>query len=233
MDNQPSLAKIVGEVLRKGQSEQEKAVALHNFVRDGVLFGFSRNFDAATPEETLSCGRGHGIPKSRLLAALFKTAGFESYLHFVLIPKEILWDTLPPNLYWLLPDEISHSYVEVKVSGWWCRIDSFIVDRSLQLAGRARLRIEKRQMGYGVRLGGTSIWSGRGDAFSQFSEVLMVADHGRVEDPVAFFKDSRYRNKIYGIPVNTLFRFRGKRNTEKINADMDRFRRLGWVERVV
>ena len=231
MADQPSLVQIVGEVLGERTSEREIAVALHDYVRDSVPFGFNKYFDAADPEETQACGRGHSIPKSRLMAALFKTAGFESYLHFVVIPKEILSYILPSKQDWLLPNEISHCFVEVRVEGWWCRIDSFIVDRPLLFAGKARLRREGRQMGYGVRLDGTNTWTGKGDAFSQFSDDLMIEDHGRIEEPEDYFKASRYRNKIYGIPLNIIYRFWGKRGVIPINAELDRFRRLGWVER--
>ena len=231
MADQPSLLKIVGDVLGARKSERENAVALHDFVRDSVPFGFNKFFDAAAPEDTLACGRGHGVAKSRLMAALFNTAGFESYLHFVVIPRDILMEVFPNKQEWLLPNEISHCFVEVRVAGWWCRIDSFVVDQPLHMAGKARLRRQGRQMGYGVRLGGTNTWNGQGDAFSQFNEDMMIEDHGRVEDLQAYFKGSDYRNKIFGIPLNAIYRFRGQRGVDSINDALDRFRRLGWVER--
>lgn len=231
MANQPSLRKIVGEVLGGRQDEREKAVALHNYVRDAVPFGINQYFDAATPEETLVCGRGHGNPKSGLMAALFQAAGFECCLHFVVIPKQILEDVIPGNRFWLIPNEISHSFVEVRVGGWWRRIDSYIVDTPLLNAATARLQREGRQMGYGVRLGSVNTWDGQGDAFSQFSEGSLVEDHGRVEDPQAYLHSTRYRNKIYGISLNTIFRLMGARGVAPINENLDRIRRLGWVER--
>ncbi len=230
MAGQPSLQRIVGEVLGDRQDARQKAVALHNFVRDGVPFGFNRHLDAATPEQTLACGRGHGNAKSRLMAALFREAGFESYQHFVVIPKQILEDALPPRQYSLLPKEISHSYVDVQVGGWWRRIDSYILDTPMLRAGTARLQREGRQMGYGVRLGATNAWDGLGDAFSQFSEKLILEDHGRVEDPAAYFQEARYRNKLLGISLNALFRLMGARSVTRINQNLDRIRRLGWVE---
>ena len=230
MADQPSLSAIVGEVLGGIQEERQKAVALHDWVRESVPFGFNKYFDAAKPEETLACGRGHGNPKSRLMAALFRAVGFDCYQHFVVIPKKILEETLPSNLYWMLPPEISHSFVEVRVEGWWCRIDSFILDTPLLQAGTARLRREGRQMGYGVRLGATNTWDGRGDAFSQFSEDLMIEDHGRVPDLEVYLQEGRYRNKAFGISMNTVFRLMGTRRMGTINNNLDRIRRLGWVD---
>ncbi len=232
MADQLSLKAIVGEVLGGKQNERDKAVALHNYVRDAVRFGFNKYFDASTPETTLASGRGQANPKSWLMAALFRAAGFECFQRFVVIPKTILQDVFPPNQDWLIPSEISHSFVEVQVEGRWCQIDSYVVDNQLMEAGSARLRREGREMGYGVRLGGTNIWDGRGDAFSQFSGDLMIEDHGRVTDPEEFYKDKRYRNKAFGIPLNTIYRLLGERGVGPINANLDRIRRLGWVERV-
>jgi len=231
MAGQPSLQRIVGEVLGDNLDERDRAVALHDYVRDAVPFGINRYFDAATPEQTLVSGRGHGNAKSRLMAALFRAAGFECYQHFAVIPKRLLEDAIPPKQYWLLPNEISHSYVDVRVGGWWSRIDSYVLDTSLLLAGTARLQREGRKMGYGVRLGATNTWKGQGDAFSQFSDDITLEDHGRVEDPETYFQKGPYRNKILGIPVNTIFRLMGSRNVESINDSLDRIRRLGWVER--
>jgi hypothetical protein len=230
MADQPSLSVIVGEVLGGVQDERQKAVALHDWVREAVPFGFNKYFDAAKPEDTLACGRGHGNPKSRLMAALFRAAGFECCQHFVVIPKTILQDALPSNPYWLLPPEISHSFVEVRVEGWWCRIDSFILDTPLLRAVTARLRREGRQMGYGSWLGATNTWDGREDAFSQFSEDLMIEDHGRVPDPEAYLQEGRYRNKAFGISMNMIFRLMGARRMRPINDNLDRIRRLGWVD---
>lgn len=232
MAGQPSLKGIVGEVIGDRKNEREKAVALHDFVRDTVIFGFNPFFDAATPEETLDWELGHCNPKSRLMAALFTAAGFECYQHFVVMPKTILQDAIPDNRYWLIPDEFSHSFVEVRVEGLWCRIDSFIVDPQLWNAATPRLKREGREVGYGVCLEGTHTWDGRGDAFSQYSESLMIEDHGRVEDPESYFKNKRYRNKYMGISLNTIIKFWGERAVAPINANLDRIRRLGWVEAV-
>ena len=85
------------------------------------------------------------------MVALFRAAGLECYQHFVVISKDILKDAIPPSRYWMIPAELSHSYVEVKVDGKWCAIDSFIVDTPLLKGGQACLAKEGRSLGYGVR----------------------------------------------------------------------------------
>lgn len=230
MKNQLSLQAVVAQVLSHQESEREKAVALHDFVRETVAFGFNKYFDASTPEYTLKYGRGHCNPKSCLMAALFKAAGLDCFQHFVVVPKKILKGVIPASQFWMIPKEISHSFVEVKVEGKWRRIDSYIVDTPLLMAASNRLACEGREYGYGVRQGSVNLWDGESDAFSQFSEDLMIEDHGRVDDPLEFYKDPRYRNKALGLPFNTVFRLMGEFAVGPINTNIDRIR---WAKKPV
>jgi hypothetical protein len=205
-------------------TERQAAIALHDAVREKVKFGFNKYFDATPPEYTLSCGRGHCNPKSRLMDVFFRMAGFESYQHFVVIPKDILMGAIPHSRYWMIPKELSHSYVEVKVAGRWCSIDSFIVDTSLLQGAQARLLNEKRSLGYGVRSDSINTWDGSSDAFSQFTPGMMVEDHGRVEDLEAYFQSKQYRNMALGLPFNTMFRFMGEAGVAPMNLHLDKIR---------
>jgi hypothetical protein len=207
-------------------TEREKAIALHNCVRDRIKFGFTEYFDAATPGDTLARGLGHCNPKSRLMVALFRAVGLESYEHFVAIPNDILKGIFPPSRSWLLAltPELSHGYVEVRVAGVWCAIDSYSVDTALLAAAQARLAQEGRALGYGTRVDATNVWDGQGNAFSQFDQDLMKEDHGRVEDLPAYFHDSRYRHKLLGVRYNTLFKLLGGFGMAPINRQLDRIR---------
>jgi hypothetical protein len=203
---------------------RERAVALHDYVRERVRFGFNKYFDAAEPEYTLACGVGHCNPKSRLMVALFRAAGFESYQHFVAIPKDILKGALPASRYWMIPAELSHSYVDVQVEGSWCSIDSHIVDIPLLQAAQARLVAEGRPLGYGVRLDSTNVWNGQSDAFSQFDPGLMIEDHGRVDDLDAYFGSRKYRNLVLGLRFNTMFKLMGDAGVAPMNSHIDEIR---------
>ena len=147
---------VVDQVTSGVANEREKAIRLHDFVRDNINFGFNRYFDAALPDYTLSCRAGHCNPKSRLMVALFRAAGVEAYQHFVVIPRDILQGVIPSNSWWIIPAELSHSFVEVKVEGMWCEIDSFIVDTPLLKAAQAKLASERRTTGYGARIDSTN-----------------------------------------------------------------------------
>jgi hypothetical protein len=215
---------VVDQVLSGVAAEREKAVALHNYVRDKVKFGFNKYFDATPPEYALSFGYGHCNPKSRLMVALFQIGGFESYQHFVVLPKEILKGAIPPSRYWMIPAELSHSYVEVKVEGSWYAIDSFIVDPPLLSGALTRLEQEGRSLGYGVRVGSINVWDGESDAFSQFDPNMMVEDHGRVEDLDAYFGDKKYRHVFLGLRFNTMFQWMGEAGVAPMNTHIEKIR---------
>jgi len=221
----PSIKDVARRVTAGLTSERERAVALHDHVRDTVAFGFNSHFDAGPPEYVLSRGVGHCNPKSQLMTALFRAAGFDAYQHFVAIPNTILRGTLPASRSWLLPAVLCHSYVDVLVDGRWCAIDSFIVDTPLLNAAKAKLAAEGVPLGYGIRVDSTNEWDGRGDAFSQFSRELMLDDHGRIDDLEAYFGSPQYRHKLIGVRFNTAFKLMGDLGVGPINAHLDRLRR--------
>jgi len=224
MPGTPTVEETVERVVAETTTEREKAVGLHDYVREHVKFGFNKHFDATPPEYALACGYGHCNPKSRLLMALFRAAGMESYQHFVVIPKDILKGAIPASRYWMIPAELSHSYVDVKVDGRWCAIDSHIVDTPLLQGAQARLTREGRSLGYGVRSDSSNVWDGQSDAFSQFDERFMIEDHGRVEDVEAYFRDKRYRNTFLGLRFNTMFKLMGEGGVAPMNAHIDKIR---------
>jgi len=215
---------VVAQVAETMTSEREQAIALHNYVRESIRFGFNRYFDAAAPDYVLACGYGHCNPKSRLMVALFRAVGLESYQHFVVLPKDILKEALPTSRYWMIPAELSHSYVDVRIEGHWYAIDSFIVDTPLLRGAQARLAAEGRDLGFGTHCGATNVWDGQSDAFSQFDAQMMKEDHGRVDDLEAYFQDGQYRNRAFGVRFNTMFMLMGDRGVAPINAHIERLR---------
>ncbi|GEM_PF-1340762 len=84
----------VEEVFRQVVNENApvclNAIALHDYVRDQVKFGFNKYFDAPSPDYTLTCDYGHCNPKSHLMTVLFKMLGLEAYQHFIAIPEDII-----------------------------------------------------------------------------------------------------------------------------------------------
>ena len=211
-------------VTAKLATEREKAIALHDYVRDNIKFGFNRYFDLSKPNHTLELAIGHCNPKGELMVALFREAGLEAHHHFVVLPKDIIKGVIPPGMRWLIPSELSHCYTEVKVEGTWCKIDSYILDGPLLRASRAKLSEENRIIGYGTHAHSTNHWDGSSDAFSQFDKDMMLQDHGPVDDLRTYYRSDRYRNKFLGVRLNAFFRFFGKGIEVHVNSYMDKLR---------
>jgi len=144
-------------------SDQEKAVAIHDFVRDEISYGFSSKFYDQKASEVLRKRRGFCNTKGALFIALLRAAKIPARQHFVDISPEILRGLLDPGTEWL-----DHSYTEVWLGGEWIAVDSYIVDPAMFHAGIKRVREEKLLCGYGAHRYGNLSWDGRSDNFSQF-----------------------------------------------------------------
>lgn len=166
----------VREVVEKATAgvatERGKAIALHDYVRDKIKFGFNRYFDMSKPDHTLDLGIGHCNAKGELMVALFRKVGLEAYHHFVVLPKDIIKGVIPPSKCWLIPAELSHCYTEVRVEGTWCDIDSYILDTPLLRAARTKLSEEGRTLGYGSHIHATNHWDGEVMRFANLIRIL-------------------------------------------------------------
>lgn len=216
---------VVDRITTGVTTDREKAIALHDYVRDNIKFGFTKYFDAAKPDYTLDCGVGHCNPQGALMVTLLQEVGMEAHQHFVVLPKDILKDVVPLSTYAKMSAELSHCYTEVKIEGTWYNIDSYILDTPLLSVAQAKLVEEGRSLGYGTRVDSTNHWDGKSDSFSQFDEDLMIEDHGRVDDLEAFFHSSKYRHKKLGIQLNTIFKLMGNSSVAKMNAHIEGLRR--------
>jgi hypothetical protein len=210
-------------------SEVDKAIALHDYVRENVKFGFNKYLDQDYPDYTLKIGYGHCNAKSRLMVVLLKGIGLEAYQHFVVLPKAILEGKAGNGRSWMIPNEISHSYVDVRVAGKWCAIDSFIIDTPYLEGAKARLAEESRPFGYGIHAGSVNIWDGKSDAFSQFDRKYMIEDHGRIEDLNAYIRSKKYRTKIKGIRLNTIFSLMGESGLSSVNSQLESMRNSAGI----
>lgn len=218
------LTQTANQVVAGITDEVSRAVALHDYIRERVRFGFNKYFDAPPDAYTLAYGYGQCVPKSHLLVSLMRAVGFECHQHFVTLSKEFMSGVIPANRYWMISREVSHSYVDVLVAGKWCAIDSFVIDTPLLKGALKRLAQEGRQVGYGVRIGAVNQWDGQSDAFAQYRPDLSSEDHGRVDDLEAYFASKHYHNKFLGVPFNKLFLMLGEANTDSINANIEQLR---------
>jgi transglutaminase-like putative cysteine protease len=162
-DTHAVITEHVARLVHGRQTPRERAVAIHDYVRDEVRFGFTPHFYAMSADEVLSAGIGYGNTKSTLFIAMLRAAGIEARQQFVDLDATVLRGLLD-----LRTPYVDHSYTEVRLDGAWVPTDSYVVDKPLFRAAQSALRAEGRRMGYGIQADGRPEWDGRSPSFTQF-----------------------------------------------------------------
>ncbi len=192
----PKIISQVKALVGAAQDDVERAVRIHDFVRDHIVFGWAGAFYDQKASEVLASGIGYCNTKSTLFVAMLRAAGIPAKQHFVNINSAILEGILNPGTPY-----VDHSYTEVFLRGKWLKLDSYIVDTKLANAARRRLQGENRLLGYGVHRDGVSHWDGLSDAFSQYLnngsiQDLSTKDFGVYEDIAAFYRSGQGVNEL-------------------------------------
>lgn len=192
----PRVAAAVGAATRGLKSPVERAVRIHDFVRDEIRFGWSTGFYDQSASEVLSNGVGYCNTKSTLFVAMPRAAGVPARQHFVDIHASILSPFTDPGTPY-----VDHSFTEVNLEGEWLPVDSYIVDKPLFVRAKRRLERESKVLGYGVHADGSCEWSGRTSSFSQFVRsgrfpTLSTNDYGVFEDVGAFYATGKGVNNL-------------------------------------
>ena len=233
-----TIPSVVATLRQSTSSNRELAVAIHDYVRDTVRFGFTKRHDTADAAYTLQRQVGHCTPKTELFCALLRQAGFQdATIVTVPIPGQVL-RFLGPKESSPFPSQLQHCFTEVTVDGTLCRVDSYVVDTSLYDGVRSKLIQrnkdskdvgEEVSSGYGIHLAGTTHWNGDGDAFIQYVQSTHTPElEMRYRSHQDVVKSSGYLHSdlmsILGIPV--LGWFMG-RFLEGCNGHMDALRAAG------
>ncbi len=191
------LTKETAQRLTSGmKTDREKLERLFLFVRDEIAFGFPAKGDLVPASETIRTGIGQCNTKAALLLALCRASGISARIHFSLISKEIQRGFFTGIAYWLIPKEISHSWVEVEIGGAWRRIDSFINDLPLHQAAESELLRRGWDVGFSLALTkgrASADFNTDEEAFEQMAAV--TADHGVWDDPSDYYTSPLYRNR--------------------------------------
>jgi transglutaminase-like putative cysteine protease len=192
----PELVSQVNKIVASAKDEVDKAVLIHNFVRDAISFGWAGAFYDQKASEVLASKIGYCNTKSTLFVAMLRAAGIPAKQRFVNINAEILEGILNPGT-----EYVDHSYAEVYLGGAWLKVDSYIVDAKLANTARHKLKKENRLLGYGVHRNGVSTWDGTSNAFSQFVndgsyKALSTKDFGVYEDVDAFYRSGNGVNQL-------------------------------------
>lgn len=169
---------------------------IFHFVRDDIRFAFPVEGDFVKASETLRLGYGQCNTKATLFLALCKAAGIPARIHFSLIRKDIQKGLFSGLAFWLMPSEISHSWIEVEIEGKWRRIDTFINDKALFDASKAKLKRLGWSVGYSVALKDAEARADLNFDDTGYQQMAAVTDdHGTWDDPSAYYQSRHYRNR--------------------------------------
>ena len=184
-----SIAEIVANLGSTVSTRRELAVALHDYVRDTIQFGFTHRFDKASAEYTLDRGIGHCAPQTELFVRLLREAGFED-AKVVSVPiGGTVLNFLGAGNSSPFPDRLQHSFTRVTVDGRECNVDSYVVDKPLYKTAKSKLANMVAAVsagGYGIHRDGVVDWDGKGDSFSQYvpsiHSELLEKEYDSVQD---------------------------------------------------
>jgi hypothetical protein len=106
----------------------ERIGAVYAFVRDEIAFGYNAADDLPA-SQVLADGIGQCNTKGTLLMALLRVVGIPCRFHGFTIAKPLQRGAITGVAYWLAPQSIIHSWVEVWWEGRWVNLEGFILDQ--------------------------------------------------------------------------------------------------------
>jgi len=155
---------------------------------------------------------------------LCKSSDISARIHFSLISKGIQKGFFTSFAYWLMPEEISHSWIEVEIDGNWRPIDTFINDISLFNAAVARIKLLDWTVGYSIALKDGEASADLDLAHEAHQQMAAVTDdHGTWDDPSDYFASSKYQNRLDPVRMWLYRRLIGR-----VNRRVDELRTAGF-----
>lgn len=174
-----------------------KVEKLFYFVRDDIKFGFLPEVDIVPASDIIRKKIGACNNKGILLFSLCKAINIPVRMHFSLIKKEIQRGLFNGLAYVILPEKLSHGWVEVLVDDKWRNIDSYINDEFYYLAAKRELKTRNWHTGFSVACSSgesSSAFNIDEEKFVQMDAV--IKDQGTYSDPADYFYSKRYKNKV-------------------------------------
>ena len=194
--NHPKVQETALKLVQNKIDVREKIQQIFNFVRDEIKFGFPIEGDWTTASKTLETKIGQCNTKGTLFLALCKAAGIPARIHFSLIKREIQRGIFPEFLYILLPKKLSHSWIEVEVTGKWVRIDGYINDLIFFRGAKNKLSEKKWDTGFSIAGNNESLSPELNFEQEKFEQMHAVTeDHGTWDDPIKYYQSNLYRNR--------------------------------------
>jgi transglutaminase-like putative cysteine protease len=200
----------------------DRVGAAYNFVRNEIAFGYNAG-DELKASRVLADSIGQCNTKSTLLMALLRAVGMPCRFHGFTIDKPLQRGAITGLAYWLAPQRIIHSWVEVNLHGRWIALEGFILDAPYLSSLQRRFPDARRFCGYGAATPDLSApeveWCGR-DTFIQKEGI--ADDFGTFDSPDAFY--AKHGSNLSG-PKRWLFQHVVR---HQMNRNVRRVRQGQW-----
>jgi hypothetical protein len=112
----------------KGLLEKEKINQIYLYVRDEIKFAYN-TADNISASKVLNDGYGQCNTKGNLFMALLRAVEIPCRIHGFTIDKALQKGAISGVWYKLSPNNIIHSWVEVKYKNKWYNLEGFILDK--------------------------------------------------------------------------------------------------------
>ena len=145
----PDIEALVAERGWRSLSPYHRIGAVYDFVRNEISFGYNEG-DELPASRVLADGIGQCNTKSTLLMALLRAVGIPCRFHGFTIDKPLQKGAITGLAYWLAPQRIIHSWVEVGLEGRWVALEGFILDAPYLASLQRRFPRARRFCGFGA-----------------------------------------------------------------------------------
>jgi len=218
----PAVEALVTERGWRALAPYDRIGAVYDFVRNEIAFGYNEG-DELPASRVLADGIGQCNTKSTLLMALLRAVGIPCRLHGFTIDKPLQKGAITGLAYWLAPQRIIHSWVEVSLGDRWIALEGFILDAPYLASLQSRFPDARRFCGYGAATPDLSApgveWRGQ-DTYIQKEGIS--DDFGTFDSPDAFY--ARYGSNLSG-PKRWLFEHVVR---HRMNSNVRRVREGRW-----
>jgi transglutaminase-like putative cysteine protease len=215
----PDIEALVARRGWRTLSPYDRIGAVYDFVRNEIAFGYNEG-DELAASRVLADGIGQCNTKSTLLMALLRAVGIPCRFHGFTIDKRLQKGAITGLAYWLAPQRIIHSWVEVSLEGRWIALEGFILDAPYLASLQRRFPQARRFCGYGAATPDLSApgveWRGE-DTYIQKEGI--ADDFGTFDSPDAFY--ARHGSNLSGIKrwlYERVIRHAMNRNVARIRA---------------
>ncbi|WP_299425718.1 transglutaminase family protein [uncultured Shimia sp.] len=147
--NTPAIQTLIRARNWRDLPPSERIGAAYDFVRNEIKFGYNTR-DTLPASAVLQDGYGQCNTKATLLMALLRALDVPCRLHGFTIDKSLQRGVVPEAVYWMAPQNILHSWVEVQFDGQWLNLEGFILDQQVLAALQAAFPGRSSLCAYGA-----------------------------------------------------------------------------------